>query len=263
MSKSGRVMLAGAAGAIAAAIFAGSGSCGQSQPSPAQQSEPDAGMMDSQPDAPWQPDASADAADVEVEADAAVPWDGSPDGCAPFDPPPVVPTGWERYTGWSCECPLYIRGASGDPLPPVEWEPCGAPVPQSLACRQMKDTWNGGVIPFGIFPRFSIEPNTGKVLLAFDRMSYGGDPNTRYRVVAEADGPVRTAFLQVNPLDKGCEFVYDDLTDDRYALRGLGDTWDGPLTGSSVPRVEGILAGEVSSTHPEAVLKLPVSSRQA
>ncbi len=252
MSTRRRVVFAGTLGAIAAVVFAGSGSCGQSQPSPAQPATVDASTTDSKPDAPGQPEAGAP--DAAAEADVAVPWDG-PDGCAPFDPPPVVPAGWERYTGWSCECPLYIRGANGVPLPPVEWEPCAAPIPQSLGCRQMKDTWNGGSVSSGIFYRFSVDPSTGKVLLAFDRMSYEGNPSTRYRIVAEADGPVRTAFLQVNPFNKGCEFGYDGLTDDTYVLAGLGDTWDGGLSNSNPNLTEGFIAGHAGSAYPDAVFK--------
>jgi len=118
----------------------------------------------------------------------------------------------------------------------------------------MKHFWNEtGNHAISFFPKMSLDPATGAHLIGFTRYEYEGDPNTRYVLVAEADGPVRTAFLQVGPPSKGYGFTNEASADGRYLLRGLGDTWDGPLTD---PVVEGIIAGRVGEPHPNAVRKV-------
>jgi len=259
VSTRGRRLGGGLAGAAVALGIASCNSCDPTWTARVHGSLTDAAVdgetKDSTPTPDVGPDGPEDArpdADASHDADADAATTGT-DGCAPLSPPSAVPVGWERFEGWSCECPLYVRGVGGEPLPEVQWEPCPEPVPQDITCLQMKDFWNGGAVAVGIFPRLSTEPDTGKTLIAFDRMFYDGNPDVRYRVVAEADGPVRMAFLQVNPMNRGCEFGYAGLSGDTYLLKGLGDTWNGSLQD---PVMEGAVVGRVSSAYPDATLKL-------
>jgi hypothetical protein len=142
--------------------------------------------------------------------------------------------------------------------PPIEWEPCKETVTAGLSCRRMKHTWNEtGPSTLSFFPKMSIDPTSGAPLLAFGQLFHEGNRDVRQTVVAESDGPVRNAFLQVNPLMKGCEFTSEPAADGLFALRALGDTWDGNLSDPSVP--EGIIAGRVGEPYPEVVMKLPGS----
>jgi len=237
------------------------GACGESSATSPAAPESDAGA-DTAIDSPSESavDAPADSSLSDADGDAiveAAPWDGRPNGCEPFEPPPSVPVGWERWNGWSCDCPLFIPGKSGEMPPPIEWEPCQESIAAGVSCQRMKHFWNESGDAISYFPKMSLDPATGKPLIAFSRYEYNGDPNTRYVLVAEADGPVRTAFLQVNPRYKGCEFTNSDSAAGRYVLRGLGDTWDGPLTDHTTILAEGAIAGEVGETYPKAVWKQP------
>jgi hypothetical protein len=123
----------------------------------------------------------------------------------------------------------------------------------------MKHTWNEtGPNTLSAFPKMSMDPSSGAPLLAFGQLFHEGNQDVRQTIIAEADGQVRNAFLQVNPLMKGCEFTTEPAVGGLFALRGLGDTWDGNLSDPSVP--EGIIAGRVGEPYPQVVLKLPAST---
>ena len=108
-----------------------------------------------------------------------------------------------------------------------------------------------------LYPKMSLDPASGKPLLEFARIGSDSDPDIDYRIVAEADGPVRTAFLNVKPVNKGCTPGEKSINNGRYLFRMLGDTSDGPLYAPNGPDVEGVLGGLVGEFPPTAVLKLP------
>jgi len=251
-----RIRIAASLCTVALVGAAACGACGESggeaDPSPNDAGAPDAADGDAPTDAA-RPDA-----DAKIEAESGdAPPETDDSGCAPMQPPAAVPPGWERWSGWSCDCPLYIPGKTGEMPKPIEWEPCVESVVGGLSCQRMRHSWNETGRALSIFPKMSLDSTTGAPLIAFTRFEYDGDPDTRYVMVAETDGPVRTAFLQVNPRGKGCEFTNEASGDGRYLLIGMGDTWDGPLTDPSVGVVDGIIAGRVGGLYPDAVLKFP------
>ena len=247
-----RIRIAASLCAVALVGAAACGACGESG-GEAHPTPDDAGVPDSA-DGDATTDTARPDADAKVEAESGdAPPETDDSGCAPMQPPAAVPAGWERWSGWSCDCPLYIPGKTGEMPKPIEWEPCVESVVDGLSCQRMKHFWNETGRALSIFPKMSLDPTTGAQLIAFTRYEYEGDPNTRYVLVAEADGPVRTAFLQVSPPSKGYGFTNEASADGRYLLRGLGDTWDGPLTD---PVVEGIIAGRVGEPYPDAVRKV-------
>ena len=247
-------------GVLGLACGAACSACGESEGGTVPASDAAADIVDVSSEADvTRPDAEAGTdvgPDVTDTGDA--PWDGKPDGCDAMAPHPAVPEGWERWNGWSCDCPLFLPGTTGQMPPPIEWEPCKETVTAGLSCRRMKHTWNEtGPNTLSFFPKMSIDPTSGAPLLSFGRLFYEGNPDVVYRIVAEADGPVRNAFMKVNPAGKGCGVYEEALNEGRYVSRAYGDTWDGPVTDPNVPLVEGAVAGHVGETEPSTVLKLP------
>jgi hypothetical protein len=193
---------------------------------------------------------SADSADADAEAsaDAAAEVDS---GCPPFARPAAVPPDWEEYTDWSCGCRFWIPGAKGQMPPPIQWEPCPPPAPQNVVCERMKPFWTSAGMPMTVWPRFSLDVKTNAPLIEFARLHYNDDVNVRYKLVAEADGKVRTAFLQANPANKGCEIGLDKMADNRFTFNVVGNSWSGPLDGT----YEGVIAGDIDDPHPPVMAK--------
>jgi hypothetical protein len=139
--------------------------------------------------------------------------------------------------------------------PPIQWEACSSPVDSALSCQQMKLFWTTPAEPaIGSFPRVWPVPGSKRVLLQFSRNNFPGDLGIRYHLVAEADGPVLHALLQINPPQGGCYLNAQGLQDGKYLWGMQGDTWDEPGFGS----VEGFLAGDVASSTPTIVFKRPM-----
>jgi hypothetical protein len=255
-------MLAGAATAAGflTLLFGLSRGCGSQDEAPAQVGDTDAGQdngrdstrldraaEDALADEPGS-DAEPDGSEAGFEATAP---DGDA-GCPPFQRPSTVPPDWEEYTDWSCGCRFYIAGAKGQMPPPIQWEPCPPPAPQNIACERMKPFWTTHALATDAWPRFALDVKTGAALIAFSRMDVNDDTSVRYRLVAEADGKVRLAFVQANPKNKGCEIGLIGLSDNRFALYVIGTSWSGSLTGN----FEGLIAGDIDDRHPPVKFKL-------
>lgn len=224
------------AGAFLCVVAACRG-CSSSDPSPAE------APADASPDAYWEATTDSTTADTHETAPADVPSDVSFDG---------VPSGWQAWTSWSPKCPIYIPGPGVPMPPPIEWEPCPAPIPAGLACRRMKNTWGGDS---SFFPRFWRNPSSGAVLLLFSRMNLGGNPGARLRIVAEADGKVEVGQLQLNADSFDCQYFDEDLADGRYALNL--STRTGPVGadgGASLER--GVIGATVGEQAPSIVVRL-------
>lgn len=163
--------------------------------------------------------------------------------------PAGVPDGWEEYTGYSCGCRVYVPGPTGTPPAPVTWEPCPQPGPANVSCQRMNTFWTTK-IAVTIFPKLWFDKSSGKAFVQFSRTYVGDDKSVRYHLVADVDGPVKQAFLQLNPANQGCELQDDSLLQGKYALSVLGDSWDGPIAD-----LEGVLAGDVGVAPPAIVAK--------
>ena len=245
-------VLAGACGVLTAALVGACTSC-ESEPGGAGTS-PSAEAGDAQADGS---DARLDAkpdTDADSASDATREADADPSDCGPFQRPEAAPVDWEEYTGWSCGCRLYVPGQTGTMPDPIEWEPCESPVPSNLSCRWMKHTWKpDGGAGEGIFPKVWIDRTSGETLLQFDRIFVDDNPDSRYRLVGEADGPIRVAFFEGTPWNKGCAMGGAGVTSSRYGFGVVGDTWDGPIL---VPESkEGFVGGRLSEPYPDAIQK--------
>ncbi|MBI4706085.1 MAG: hypothetical protein HY744_33745 [Deltaproteobacteria bacterium] len=139
--------------------------------------------------------------------------------CEPQAIPAVVPAGWVEYTDWSCNCRFYIPG-SKDVMPaPIVWQDC--PVkPQGIACKAMLVDWTDGPGSIAVDPVFSV--HEGKRLLAFRRVA----KDYLLDLVAEVDGPVRTAIMRVKApgqKDPSCFLGGHDLREGMYVISAWGE----------------------------------------
>ncbi|MCU0656540.1 MAG: hypothetical protein MUF64_15205 [Polyangiaceae bacterium] len=107
--------------------------------------------------------------------------------------------------------------------------------------------------PLAFFPRVWPVPGSSKVLIQFSRLKNQGNPDVRYHLVAEADGPVRHALLQVNPVVGGFYVQAQGLREGKYIWQMTGDTWDVPGFGD----MGGFLAGDIDGLLPSTVGKAP------
>jgi hypothetical protein len=105
------------------------------------------------------------------------------------------PAGWNYYPVLDPSCQLYVPSSNAQLPPPVLWQPCIGVVPSGVACRQMQYDWQAPP-EFGHLGSGSLaatQPD-GSVALAISRWF---DPHRVYRMVANADGPVRSAILEL------------------------------------------------------------------
>ena len=104
---------------------------------------------------------------------------------------------WNVFTGFSAK--TFCVPSSKALLPgPIEWESCPANAGLTApGCRRMKITWPYVEVTMAVNVSGSVESD-GRVILQFTRLAKGAD-KYRMMVVAEADGPIRTAFLDPQP----------------------------------------------------------------
>lgn len=108
-----------------------------------------------------------------------------------------VPPGWIARTDFSCRCPIYVPADKSMLPDPIQWQPC-PPLPSGVSCRVMVDPVSGGPD----HPRMDMNPD-GSAVLAFQRVLGVGDDTYWMDIIADADGPVRTAlFFDTLPIDE-------------------------------------------------------------
>jgi hypothetical protein len=189
--------------------------------------------------------------DIASEADSA-----GGDGTDARDTEPLpdgTPPGWQEWTGWSNQCPLYVPGDGAEMPPPIEWEPCSAAVPSYLDCRRMKDTWSGAGLGISGYPNFTLDPQDGKPLLQFTRIRIGGDENISYRLVAEADGVVRNAILNLDSVNNDCGYLEKDVYKNLFAH--YVHTRTGSKADGSAGDEYGFLGGPIDVSPPTTVFR--------
>ncbi len=127
-----------------------------------------------------------------------------------------------------------------EPVEAIQWEPCSEPVPERYQCRKMVTQDHSG-IPFltTVYPQF-YRARHGKGVLQFGRVR--NDPDLRYRLVAELDGPVRVAFLQATKRNSVCELLDTSLTDSHYVFY---------VTEMKL-HPSGIISGRIGAKHPDS-----------
>ena len=173
-------------------------------------------------------------------------------GCPLKGLPPEVPQDWESFTGYSCDCPVYLPGQNGTPPPPIEWEPCPEDGLQDVDCRVMKLEAEGESFAVAsAYTYFTTSP-TGTPLLQFVRYRPNDTLNGYIQLVAEVDGPVRNAFMIVTDSVPRCAAKAEALNGDRYAIMMIGERVHDPLDLS----IQGLIAGRVGEPYPDYVTKL-------
>lgn len=197
------------------------------------------------------PDAGATIPSASRRAEAAAP------ACPAQPLPPGVPAGWTETSDWSCDCRFYTPGSKDALPPPIAWEPCPER-PGGMECRVMKADWTASPTPIALNPLFDQAPG-GAPLLLFRRVAEDAPPRALLDLVAEVDGPVRAAILQLPPPgqpagapDPGCHLEPEALRDGRWLLAVRGHDAAGHASGSSR---EGVLGGPVDDLRPTVLAR--------
>ncbi len=108
--------------------------------------------------------------------------------------------GWDGWRTWDEFAPdgTFCVPATRDALPePIEWITCDPLVNMPEGCQQMAITWPAQNPEIGAAVSGWVD-EAGKVLLQFGRNALAGPTPWRMLVVAEADGPVHSAFLDTS-----------------------------------------------------------------
>lgn len=180
---------------------------------------------------------------------------GGPAGAGQGGSSVDVTASWEQWSGWNGRCPLRVPGEKGALPAPIEWEPCGAPFPGS-GCRQMKTSWTSQ--PAAAFPTTVPtmgRTEDGKLLLEFMRRNVDDDPAKNLMLVAEVDGPVRSALLE-GAYDATCDYTWGGTNGNHYAWYEPNDV--AGLADDAV-RSEGFIGGVLDERTPslDEVLQHP------
>lgn len=118
---------------------------------------------------------------------------GGEGGAVPSGPCPGWP-GWEAWDDFAPQCPLCVPMSKDVLPPPIEWEPCAPEAKMPVGCRQMKADWPWYNTPFAYAASVDVGED-GKAVMEIARLSNVGENQWRVQMVADADGPVHSAFL--------------------------------------------------------------------
>ncbi len=175
---------------------------------------------------------------------------GNNGGCGSQPLPKEVPVGFQEYTGYSCGCRFYVPGPGAKALDPVEWEPCPEPGPIGVSCRRMKTSWTASSGAMRLHPKFWYDEATKEVVLQFARLRLVDSTNAvRHSVVAEADGVVRNAFVEVG---LGCSLADRGVQGGKFLFGAVGDFNSGEVKGT-----EGFVGGAIGHL-PDASYQQPL-----
>ncbi len=184
-------------------------------------------------------------------------------------PPEPMPCpdwpGWETWDDFAPECPFCVPITKEALPPPIQWEPCPPESGFASGCRQMKADWPALYdAPFTGFSSIDVQPD-GKVLIQLNRLSLVQPNPFRFFMVAEADGPVLSAFLDPRDEDdiKGCNpyltiWASGGVRQGRAVFTIHGESPNDDLQGV-VP--EAVVGGPVDALRPEVLATFPENAR--
>lgn len=134
---------------------------------------------------------------------------------------------WVHVPDVPADCHIETPASAASMPPPIEWEPCGAPVPALAGCRQMKVSWSPPTVP-GLGSVVDLIRGAraagGAPLLMLGRIS----GNYIYRLIAAPDGSVLSAFREdVQPDGVRCILFPYNTDSDRFAYLLFEDEADG------------------------------------
>lgn len=176
---------------------------------------------------------------------------GLPDaGCVPAVEPEWVPEGWEHYPDWSCDCYFYVPSSPDAFPPPIAWEPCPV-VPDGLGCRVMVADWTDSIAAVALNPVVDKNPD-GSAVVGFRRIMTDAEHPRILELVADADGPVRAALLNVrSPSDTssqvGCSSAIRGVRQGMWLVRTQGRRAWGNADSSGL---QGALGGSYDAPRP-------------
>ncbi len=155
-----------------------------------------------------------------------------PNGCSILPYPPEVPDGWIEWTDWSCDCRLYIPGSKAAMPAAVEWEPC-PPAFGDVDCRRMKP-WTTAKVATAVRAWADKNPD-GSAILKFRRVAADAPNPYVVDLVADADGPVRSAIMwppasvkkAANFENPGCNTYVENLAEGHDVSKVDGDSIQG------------------------------------
>jgi hypothetical protein len=164
---------------------------------------------------------------------------GGAPACPPEPFPGSVPAGWVEFADWSCNCRFYVPGDAASLPPPIAWEPCPKGALGDAHCEAMVLDWTQGNGAIAASDMMRTNPD-GTAVLAFRRITEDGPHPHDVDLVADADGPVRSAILQSierwkDWSDPGC-FLYSDYNrtnDGRVVYTVYGDDVEGAQSQSN------------------------------
>lgn len=157
-----------------------------------------------------------------------------------------MPAGWEPYTDFSCAQPFYVPSGPEHFPEPIEWVPCPPSSGLAAGCRMMKIGWKGSGSLIG--NAFDVDAS-GRASLLFARVFDGPGNGHAYNLVAEADGPVRTAILSPRVATAGFLLLNHDLNENRFVLQALGG--EGKRMDAFDSERKAVLLGTVGEPRPK------------
>lgn len=162
-------------------------------------------------------------------------------------PPPGLPDGWEIERTYSKHCGVYVPTTKDHLPPPIGWEACPvSSTPSGGTCRLMAIDGDPADKAFPGGAEAAWVRSDGSVVLGAYRSV---KPSWAYSLIAEADGAVRTAFLET---DLGlCSLASASGYQDHYSL----DVYEhNSGTGG------GLIAGELGDLAPRLAIHLSAQS---
>jgi hypothetical protein len=141
--------------------------------------------------------------------------------------------------------------ASKAALPaPIAWVPCDAKANMPSGCRQMNVDWPWHNTPFAYSAAVDVG-NDGKAVLEITRVNGIGVKPFGMDVIADADGPVHTAFLDPRGEGiKGCTFFPETQTSLRQGKHVM-EIIDGDIQADHYP--EAAIGGAIDELHPKVL----------
>jgi hypothetical protein len=176
-------------------------------------------------------------------------FDPEPDLCEPQPLPKSVPEGWQEYFDYSCTCRFYLPGSKELMPEPIQWKQC-PPLPDGIECMAMVINWRSlqDNMPIYIGAAVQFDRNLdGSAVLGIGRVS----KTNALTIIADADGPVRSAVLRVHPehqsaSNPGCYLWTQSAHEGRYLHNVRGDD----PNASSTKDHEGALGGSLDAPKP-------------
>ena len=187
-------------------------------------------------------DAGADARPLN-DADTRPDTNAAP-GDSDLPPPPGLPDGWEIYHDAHGYCGFYVPTDVGYLPPPIRWQACDSFVqPPGVSCQRMIVDWTGASNGTEVGLAVHAEADGSRVTIQFSRWI----DKFIYRLIADADGPVRSAILETAS-DLECTLSGASFRRGRYAY-GVNEH------GSELDRAA--IVGELDQLKPRATFAFP------